>query len=78
MSKRWTEKDDIFLHQYFDVVGDSGVARDLGKPTGAATKRVKFLKDCGAWDALNRSASAALHYRKCVGKSAFYDDEVAT
>lgn len=52
MSKRWTTEDDDFLVRYFDGVGDFIGVHDLGRPPGAATKRVKFLKNCGAWDAI--------------------------
>lgn len=58
MSKRWTWDEDLFLASYFDAVGDMCGWHDLGKPKGAATKRVTKLKTCGAWDALKAHISA--------------------
>lgn len=52
MSARWTFSDDLFLAKYFEAVGDMCGWHDLGKPKGAATKRVAKLKATGAWDAL--------------------------
>ena len=52
MAKRWTVEDDDFLARYYDAMGDYIGEHDLGRPKGAAAKRVKFLKDCGAWDAI--------------------------
>ena len=52
MSRRWTTEDDDFLARYYDAVGDMCGTHDLGRPKGAADKRVKFLKACGAWDAI--------------------------
>lgn len=39
MSKRWTLKEDLFLHSYFEAVGDYVGTHDLGRPKGAATIR---------------------------------------
>lgn len=52
MSKRWTMEDDQFVVEYFEAVGDFIGPHDLGRPAGSVTRRVKHLKECGAWDAL--------------------------
>ena len=62
MSKRWTEKEDRFLFDYFDDLGDFVGTHDLGRPAGAAAKRVQFLKKCGAWAALKAEAEAYSAY----------------
>lgn len=54
---RWTFEQDLFLASYFDAVGDLCGTNDLGKPKGAATRRVKKLKERNttgrsAWDVL--------------------------
>lgn len=71
---RWTFSDDLFLAKYFEAVGDMCGWHDLGKPKGAATKRVAKLKACGAWDALKgRLESEFLHthaYLIALGKNA--------
>lgn len=53
MSKRWTHHEDMYIAQFFDIVGDKA-GRDKGKPNGAAARRVKLLKDCGAWEILQK------------------------
>ena len=73
MAKRWTEKDDIYLHTFFDVAGDANIARDLDRPSGAPTKRAAFLKTSGAWKALTRMAKAQDDYRECVGHKTMDD-----
>lgn len=73
MAKRWTEQEDQFLHAYYDGLGDYVGTHDLGRPAGAATKRVAFLKRSGAWDALTRSAKAAEDYRRAVGRRVVED-----
>lgn len=75
MSKRWTLEEDRFLHSYFDAVGDFIGTHDLGRPKGAATKRVKHLRATGAWDALTRECDAARDYRKCLGIKDLDDKE---
>jgi hypothetical protein len=67
MSKRWTYEEDSFLHAYFDAVGDYAGTHDLGRPKGAATKRVAHLKATGAWDALTREEQATRDYYKALG-----------
>ena len=67
MSKRWTQKDDLFLHEFFDAVGDFIGPHDLGRPIGAATKRVAHLRSCGAWAALDRRRQAEVDYLRCLG-----------
>lgn len=52
MAKRWTVDEDDFLVRHFEAVGDYIGVHDLGRPAGAATKRVKFLRQCGAWDVI--------------------------
>lgn len=49
MGKRWTWDDDLFLASYYDTLGDFVGYHDLGRPVGAADKRVLKLKACGAW-----------------------------
>lgn len=74
MSKRWTWDEDLFLASYFDAVGDMCGWHDLGKPKGAATKRVAKLKECGAWDALKAYIAADYQHKRAymvaLGKSA--------
>jgi hypothetical protein len=67
MSKRWTEREDTFIHAYFDTIGDYIGPHDLGRPKGAAAKRAKFLKETGAWDALTRMQAAHHTYLKLTG-----------
>ena len=73
MSARWTFSDDLFLAKYFEAVGDMCGWHDLGKPRGAATKRVAKLKAKGAWLPLKRLlASDFLHthaYLIALGKN---------
>lgn len=52
MGKQWSFKEDMFLAEYFDAIGDMAGQHDLGRPKGAATKRVKTLKKRGLWDGL--------------------------
>lgn len=75
MNKRWTIKEDLFLHAYFDAVGDYCGSHDLGRPVGAATRRVKTLKRCGAWEAMNRMTEAERDYRRCLGIPTIEDEE---
>lgn len=63
MSKRWSFEDDLFLAAHFDAVGDYIGQHDLGRPKGAATKRVQKLKESGAWDVLRMHADTRLAYR---------------
>jgi hypothetical protein len=65
--KRWTFKEDLFLHEFFDAIGDYVGTHDLGRPRGAATKRVAFLRATGAWAALDRRKAAEADYRHCLG-----------
>ena len=67
MSRRWTMKDDLFLFAYFDAVGDLAGTHDLGRPKGAAIKRVAKLKACGAWTALAAREEAEMAYRHALG-----------
>jgi len=53
MSKRWTFKEDLFLAQHFEAMGDWVGQHDLGRPKGAATKRVAALKEMGVWEVLH-------------------------
>ena len=79
-ARHWSYEDDEFLISYFDAVGDYVGTHDLGRPKGAATRRVAQLKKCGAWDALIRkqqleakagiaSLRAELDYAKALGYS---------
>lgn len=61
---RWTWDDDLFLAAYFDAVGDMCGWHDLGKPEGAATKRVAKLKACGAWEALKAYIAANYTHKR--------------
>lgn len=78
MSRPWRYEDDEFLVSYFDSVGDYIGEHDLGRPKGAATRRVAHLKATGAWDALCRkhqvenrgniaSLRAELEYARALG-----------
>ena len=90
MARHWKLEDDGFLVAYFDSVGDYIGVHDLGRPKGAATRRVADLKKSGAWDALVRmqqvhnraniaSLRAELEYARAVGwdvePSVAFDDE---
>lgn len=63
MSKRWSFEEDCFLAAYFDAIGDAIGERDLGRPKGAASKRVEKLKECGAWKVLQMHRATRLAYR---------------
>jgi hypothetical protein len=76
MSRRWTEKEDRFIHAYFDAVGDYIGPHDLGRPKGAVMKRAKALKDSGAWDALTREKQGYHEYLRLTG-TVFADDDWA-
>lgn len=65
--KRWTFSEDAFLHAYFDGVGDFIGEHDLGRPKGAATARVRRLRKCGAWAALDKYEEARTDYLKAIG-----------
>lgn len=54
MSKRWTLDEDIILAKWFPGIGDHVGVHDLGRPEGAATKRVEKLKEAGAWEPLRK------------------------
>jgi hypothetical protein len=58
MSKRWRMEDDEFLVCYFDAMGDFIGEHDLGRPKGAATRRVNVLRKTGAFDAIARRFEA--------------------
>jgi hypothetical protein len=75
MAKRWTRREDEMLHAYFDEVGELVGMHDLGRPRGAATKRVKALKANGAWAALDREREARRDYRRCLGLPCMEDEE---
>lgn len=75
MAKRWTFHEDVFLHEFFDAVGDWVGTHDFGRPKGAATRRVAMLKFTGAWDALTRRRQAEVAYRQCLGLSCEYEDD---
>lgn len=60
MSKRWTIEEDEYLAMYFDVAGAFNMENDLGRPAKQCTARVRFLKNCGAWDHL-RALIQATH-----------------
>lgn len=72
--RRWTEKEDCFVHAYFDAVGDYLGPHDLGRSAGAAAKRAAFLKRSGAWDALDRRVRANRDYMRAVGCRLLDDD----
>ena len=67
MGKRWTPKEDMFIHAYFDAAGDMIGPHDLGRPKGAAAKRARALKQSGAWAALDRMSSAEFEFRLLAG-----------
>ena len=62
MGKRWTLEEDEMLVKYYEAIGDMVGTHDLNRPTGAATKRVKALKECGAWQALKLRYRADYFY----------------
>lgn len=67
MSKRWTFADDCFLHAYFPAIGDFIGVHDLGRPKGAAARRVAHLTKTGAWAALDAMGVASADYARCLG-----------
>jgi len=75
MSRRWTMEEDMFLADYFEALGDFVGEHDLGRPRGAATKRVKVLKDSGAWDWLKTIRRAEREYRYATGTQTPADTE---
>lgn len=75
MSRRWTMDEDLFLADYFDSIGDFVGEHDLGRPRGAATKRVRVLKESGAWDWLKMIRRAEREYRYATGTQTVLDTE---
>lgn len=71
---RWAYKDDVFLHAYFDAVGDAVGTHDLGRAPGAATRRVAYLKRCGAWACLTDRREAEKDYFRAIGSQPLGDD----
>lgn len=71
MSKRWTMKEDRFLVEFFEPIGANIGPHDLGRSEAATIKRVKKLKETGAWQALEHLARAERdyknRYRECLG-----------
>lgn len=74
MAGRWKFEEDLFLFNYFDAVGDYVGVHDLGRPKNSATNRVKFLKQSGAWEALERRKAATEDYRRIAGVPSFYNE----
>lgn len=62
MAKRWAFREDRFLAEHFDTMGDYIGTHDLGRPAGAASKRVNHLKKTGAWVALQQLIRAEFDY----------------
>lgn len=77
MAKRWSLKEDTFLHAYFPAIGDLVGTHDLGRPAGAATRRVALLKQTGAWACLERRQAAEHEYFRCLGAHSIEDEEGA-
>lgn len=77
MPKAWTQDEDEFIHSYFEGMGDFIGVHDLGRPKGAATRRAKFLKDSGAWAALDRVSEAYTDYLRAIGRRVGGDDSPA-
>ena len=73
MAKRWTEKEDRFIHAHFDGVGAYIGPHDLGRSEKSVTDRAAFLKRTGAWAALTRQDAAYYDYLKAIGVR-FADD----
>lgn len=71
---RWSAKEDLFIHSYFDAVGDYIGPHDLGRPAGAAARRAAFLKKSGAWDALTRRVVAERDYLRATGVRLIEDE----
>lgn len=72
MAKRWTFEDDTFLHAFYEGMGDWIGQHDLGRPKGAATRRVRHLKQTGAWDALTARQKATNDYYAALYPNAEY------
>lgn len=77
MARNWTQEEDEFIHSYFDGMGDFIGVHDLDRPKGAATRRAKFLKDSGAWAALDRASEAYADYLRAIGRRVGGDDSLA-
>ena len=81
MSKCWSYEDDMWLVVYFDAVGDSVGPFDLGRPKGAATRRVAKLKATGVWEKMRHAdravAEARAHHALAFSRDEFVR-EVAT
>ena len=55
MAKRWTETEDMFLVEFFEVIGPEIGPHDLGRSLASTKARVKRLKEVGAWEAYRAS-----------------------
>lgn len=77
MPKGWTAEEDAFIHAYFGAVGVQRIANDLGRPTQGINARAQKLRECGAWEALDRLHAAERDYFKALGASDM-DADIAT
>lgn len=75
MSKIWTYEEDKYIACYYGIVSDCHISRDLGRPEGSVNKRVKKLKECGAWDVLKVINALANAYHVSLGREGDIDEE---
>lgn len=73
MSKRYTREEDEFIVSYFDAIGTYIGPHDLGRSEASITRRVKFLRKSGIWDAI-RDAWAYNAYVDMLSKRVSYTE----
>jgi len=74
MAKRWTREEDIFLHEFADI-GLAMISRhDLNRSEEAVKRRVAFLKETGAWDAITRMKCATAEFAMKAGHRLFISE----
>ena len=64
MSKRYTFQEDHFIVSYFGI---APIWNDLGRSEASVRQRAKKLKECGAWEAIQRIEQAQKDYLACLG-----------
>lgn len=77
MSRRWTADEDAFIHAYFGAVMVNSIANDLGRTMKAIGDRAQKLRECGAWEALDRLHKAERDYFIALGADEM-DADIAT
>ena len=70
-------REDNYIVAYVKAVGIQRVASDLNKSVASIERRVKKLRDSGAWDAILRIEQAQKDYLACLGHDEF-TQEIAT